>query len=126
MFRSDQASCRRCRVYCDWVIDPVGCLGCDRLYAYDTKDGRRYAGCVERIYAAEVDLAVLEQCAADEQHFGGIRAARVPLPICHAAVEATYPRRLPALGCVNPEFHEPPGGGAFVVTTLDDSSSHDV
>ena len=36
--------------------------------------------------------------------------------ICRAGVDAANPRRLPEIGCVNPEFHEPPGGGAFAVT----------
>ncbi len=113
------ASCRRCRVYCDWVIDPVGCLGCSRLYAYDARDGRRYAGCVERVHGAEVDLRVLEACAEEERPFGGLRAGRVPLPICRSAVDCAYPRREPDIGCVNPEFHEPPEGGRFVVEVRD-------
>jgi hypothetical protein len=47
--------------------------------------------------------------------FGSIRAARVPLPICAARVDSAYPQRLPEIGCVNPEFHEPPGGGTFTI-----------
>lgn len=117
------SSCRRCRVYCDWVIDPVACLGCSRLYAYDAKDGRRYAGCVEGVHGAEIDVAALEASIADGRPFGGIRAQRLPLPICAAAVDAAYPRRLPEIGCVNPEFHEPPGGGAFTVTVRGDGSA---
>ena len=112
-------SCRRCRAYCDWVVDPVGCLGCARLYAYDARDSRRYAGCVEGVHAAEIDLAVLEACRDEERPFGGIRAVRRPLPICRAHVERAYPQREPEIGCVNPEFHEPPGGGSFSVTVRD-------
>lgn len=115
------ASCRRCRVYCDWVVEPVGCLGCSRLYAYDTRDGRRYVGCVERVHAVEVDLAVLEECAAEGRRFGGLRAERVPLPVCTSGVDRAYPRRVPEIGCVNPEFDEPLEGGRFVVTVRDDA-----
>ena len=111
-----EASCRRCRVYCDWVVDPVACLGCDRLYAYDARDGRRYAGCVEGVHGAEIDLAVLEAHAREGRTFGAVRAARVPLPICAASIDRAYPQRLPEIGCVNPEFEEPPGGGSFTVT----------
>ena len=81
------ASCRRCRVYCDWVVDPLGCLGCARLYAYDARDGRRYAGCVEGVHGAEIDLAVLEEHRRAGRAFGGVRAMRLPLPVCAAAVE---------------------------------------
>ena len=114
-----EGSCRRCRVYCDWVVDPLGCLGCARLYAYDARDGRRYVGCVEGVHGAEVDLAVLEACRDEGRPFGGIRALRAPLPICAAQVERAYPRREPDIGCVNPEFDEPPGGGSFTVTVRD-------
>ncbi|PHX80459.1 MAG: hypothetical protein CK540_07755 [Thermoleophilia bacterium] len=108
------------------MIDPVGCLGCACLYAYDAKDGRRYVGCVERVHASEVDLGVLEQYAAEQRVFGGLRALRVPLPICSAAIDSAYPRRLPEIGCVNPEFYEPPGGGTFVVRAHDEPSQRDV
>jgi len=114
-----EGSCRRCRVYCDWVVDPLGCLGCARLYAYDARDGRRYVGCVEQVHAAEIDLGVLEACRDEGRAFGGVRAVRAPLPVCAAEVERAYPRREPEIGCVNPEFHEPPGGGSFTVTVRD-------
>ncbi len=119
------SSCRRCRVYCDWVVDPVACLGCSRLYAYDAKDGRRYVGCVEGVHRAEVELAALESCLADGRAFGAIRAARVPLAICSARVEAAYPQRLPEIGCVNPEFREPPEGGTFTISVRASASPDD-
>ena len=112
---SRESSCRRCRVYCDWVVDPLGCLGCSRLCAYDAKDGGRYVGCVEGVHLAELALQVLESCVEEGRTYGGNRAARVPLPICAARVDSAYPQRIPEIGCVNPEFHEPPGGGAFTI-----------
>lgn len=118
-----ESSCRRCRVYCDWVVDPLGCLGCARAYAFDAKDGRRYLGCVEGVHGAEIDLVALEASREEGRVFGGIRAARLPLPICTSGIDAAYPQRLPEIGCVNPEFHEPPGGGAFTVSVRGASSS---
>ena len=118
-----EASCRRCRVYCDWVVDPLGCLGCSRLYAYDAKDGRRYVGCVEGVHRAELELQVLEASVEDGRAFGGVRAARLPLSICTAKVDPAYPQRLPDIGCVNPEFHEPPGGGTFTISVRGASSA---
>lgn len=118
-----EASCRRCRVYCDWVVDPLGCLGCSRLYAYDAKDGRRYVGCVEGVHLAELELQVLEASVEEGRAFGGVRAARLPLPICSATVDPAYPQRLPEIGCVNPEFHEPPGGGTITISVRGASSA---
>ena len=36
---------------------------------------------------------------------------------------AAYPRRLPEIGCVNPEFHEPPGGGVFTFSVRADDGA---
>lgn len=113
------ASCRTCRVYCDWVIEPIGCLGCDRLYAYDGANGRRWVGCLERVFDAEIDLRALEEVATRGEAFGALRAARVPLERCRGSVEQAYPRRRPAIGCVRPEFAEPPGRDAFAVSLRD-------
>ena len=115
-------SCRLCRAYCDWVVDPGGCIdtGCASLYAYDDSDGRRIVGCVERVFAAELDLTVVGRIrAAEGGRFGMLRAARRPLPVCRAGVERAYTRRLPVIGCINPEFAEPHDGPAFRVVTAD-------
>jgi hypothetical protein len=116
-------SCRLCRAYCDWVVEPGGCVdrGCPSLYAYDDAGGRRIIGCVERVFTAELDLAVMERvrAAAPDRRFGGLRAARRPLPVCRAEVQRAYVRRLPVIGCVNPEFAEPHDGPAFRVVAAD-------
>ena len=107
-------SCRLCRAYCDWVVDPLGCLdaSCPNLYAFDDRSGRRVVGCLERVYEAQLDLASIEEL---RDGTAALRALRRPLPICRAHAERTYPRRLPAVGCVNPEFAEPTDRPAFRV-----------
>lgn len=117
---SGDTGCRRCRVYCDWVIDPVGCLGCSRLYAYDAADGRRWAGCIERVFESELDLGLIERARADGARFGALRCTRAPLPVCRAGVERAYPQRRPPIGCVNPEFAERAGSAPFAVTARPD------
>ena len=112
-------SCRLCRAYCDWTIDPSACVdaACPNLYAYDDDAGRRIVGCVERVFAAEIDLEVFERVRAENRgRFGLLRADRRPLPICRASVERAYADRLPAIGCVNPEFAEPVDGEPFRIT----------
>ena len=117
----DRVSCRRCRVYCDWTVDPSACVArsCSNLYAYDGPDGRRWVGCLERVFAADVELAPLVEAVAERRRFGSLRCSRAPLEICPAGVERAYERREPALGCVNPEFAEPPGGDSFRVVAAD-------
>ena len=112
-------SCRLCRVYCDWVIEPDGCqaIGCPNLYAYDDVEGRRVIGCVAGVFRAELDRDAMERVRAEQGgRFGALRAVRRPLPVCRAAVERAYPARLEAIGCVNPEFAEAHAGPAFRVS----------
>jgi hypothetical protein len=111
-------SCRLCRAYCDWVVDVASCVdrACPNLYAYDDHEGRRIVGCVEKVFDAELDLVAMARARAElNGRFGALRAARRPLPICSASVERAYDRRLPAAGCVNPEFAEPHDGPPFRV-----------
>ncbi len=123
MARSDKpasvGSCRLCRAYCDWVIDPVVCIEtpCPNLYAYDDLAGRRIVGCVERVFDAELDLEAFEDARrASKTTLPGLRAVRRPLPVCGSRVLMTYERRLPEAGCVNPEFAEPTSGETIRVT----------
>ncbi len=114
-----EGSCRYCRVYCDWVIDPAGCedTGCANLYGYDDSEGNRVLGCLAGVFRAELDQRTLAQVRAENGgRFGALRAVRRPLPICRAVVERAYPARLEAVGCLNPEFAEAHAGPAFRVT----------
>ena len=87
--------CRRCRVYCDWVVEPTACVEreCVNLYAVEASDGHRYVGCMMRIFGPEIDADQLERAHARRQAFGGLRCLREPLPICRAGVERAYPQR---------------------------------
>ncbi len=98
-------------------MQPQACVEreCPNLYAYDASDGRRYIGCVQRVYAAEIDLAGLLAATSGGQRFGGLKCVRPPLPVCSAAVERAYERRVPDVGCVNPEFGERAGTESFRV-----------
>ena len=112
-------SCRLCRAYCDWTVDPTACVdaACPNLSAYDDERGRRIVGCVERVFTAEIDLEAFERVReANRGRFGLLRAGRRPLPICRASVERAYADRLPPVGCVNPEFAEPVDGEPFRIT----------
>ena len=64
--RVDAAECRRCATYCDRVIAPASCVaaGCTFLYTYDDPlSGRRYMGCLQKVFATEMAQEVIEKRA---------------------------------------------------------------
>lgn len=110
-------SCRLCPVSCERVVEPAGCLesGCHRLYSH-VRDGRTWVGCAEGVYDVEVDLDGLRRLQRTAAGFGGLRAARRPLPICRAGVERTFAHR-GAPACVNPGFLLSGSDASYTVTT---------
>lgn len=83
---------------------PVGCLesGCSRLYSHED-GGRTWIGCLEGVFRVEIDLEGFRRLQRTAAGFGGLRAAREPLPICRCAVEHTFEHRSDG-PCVNPDF----------------------
>jgi len=80
------------------------------MYAYE-EFGHTYIGCMQRVYAVEIDLEMLREAEARHEGFGAMRTTRAPLPMCRVEVEECYgEERSGELGCVNPEFHELPVG----------------
>ena len=46
-------------IFCDKLVDPAGCIeiGCRYLYTYeDQLSGRRFIGCVNKVFKGEIDL----------------------------------------------------------------------
>jgi hypothetical protein len=97
--------CRLCRSFCDKLVEPRGCveLRCPFLYSYvDTLNGRQYVGCMQEVFAAEIELdAVLRPGG-----FGGVKMTGPPLPQCQFSVERAYEGEGPAFECVNPRFFD--------------------
>lgn len=87
------------------MIEPRGCveMRCRFLYSYvDMLTGDQYVGCMQEVYAAEVELdAVLEPGG-----FGGVKMTGAPLPQCQFAVERAYEGSGPSYDCVNPRFFD--------------------
>ncbi|HWH14568.1 MAG TPA: hypothetical protein VNT51_07465 [Miltoncostaeaceae bacterium] len=105
--RGPAGSCRMCPVSCDRVVYPSGCVeaGCTRLYTYDTDDGRRVMGCMEKVYRVEIDVEAFQALQRTRAGFGALRVWREPLAVCRCAVEPTFVHR-PHGACVNPAFRE--------------------
>ena len=104
-----QASeCRRCRAFCDKLIEPRGCieLGCRFLYSYeDELTGGRFMGCLRKVFRAEIDVDMFELAEADgrlrRNQDDGRAAAAVPVP-----GRAGLRGRRPGYACVNPRFFD--------------------
>jgi len=102
--RGGVASCRKCPVYCERVVQPAGCFeaGCPMLYSYD-EDGRRYFGCMQRVFDVEVDMRRFRDLERTRSGFGGLLLAREPLPVCRVGLEQSHPDRADG-PCRDPEF----------------------
>jgi hypothetical protein len=100
--------CRRCRTFCDKLVEPRGCieLGCRYLYMYsDPLSGARYMGCMRKVFGAEIDVDLFAAAERDGG-FGGIKMTGDPLPQCQFRVEPCYEGSGPAFECVNPRFFD--------------------
>jgi hypothetical protein len=100
--------CRRCRTFCDKLIEPRGCieLGCRYLYSYhDPLSGGRYMGCMRKVFRAEINIDLFED-AERTGGFGGIKMTGQPLPQCQFRVEPSYEGAGSAFACVNPRFFD--------------------
>ena len=103
-----QGECRRCRTFCDKLVEPRGCveMRCSYLYSYsDPLSGNRYMGCMRKVFGAEIDLEMFELAEATGG-FGGIKMTGDPLPHCQFKVEPCYEGDGPAFACVNPRFFD--------------------
>ena len=109
--RSEANECRQCATFCDRVIAPATCVAdrCPNLYAYDDPlNGRRYMGCVQQVFASEIDVELFEQAERTRHGFGTVRLAAAPLERCRFTVEQAYDGYTEAFDCVNPDFFRKP------------------
>jgi hypothetical protein len=100
--------CRRCRTFCDKLIEPRGCLElrCSYLYSYfDHLSGRTYMGCMRKVFKGEIDIEAFE-AAERNGGYGGIKMTGDPLPQCQFRVEPAYEGGGPGFECVNPGFFD--------------------
>jgi hypothetical protein len=116
--RTQAGECRQCRSFCDKLIEPRGCveMRCRFLYSYvDMLNGNQYVGCMQEVYAAEVELeAVLEPGG-----FGGVKMTGDALPQCQFTVERAYEGSGPSYDCVNRRFFDCSDAGAEGLRAFD-------
>ena len=114
--------CRQCCGFCDKVVHPAGCLemNCPFLYTYeDERAGRRYMGCLQKVFAVEIDVDLFAKAQRSRQGFGGVKAMREPLPMCPFSVERSYEGTGDAFDCVNQRFFDAADSGPGSYRALD-------
>ena len=121
--RSEANECRRCATFCDRVIAPAACVAdaCPNLYAYDDPlSGRPFMGCLQKVFATEIDVELFEDAERNRPGFGAVRLANPPLARCRFTVEqAVEAVRDDDHRCVNKRFFDWPDSAADAVRAFD-------
>jgi hypothetical protein len=121
--RTEINECRRCSTFCDRVIAPATCVAdsCPNLYAYDDPlTGRRYMGCVQQVFATEIDVEMFREAERTRAGFGTVRLANAPLRRCRFSVEQAYEGHgLADYQCVNKRFFDWPDEAPDAVRAFD-------
>jgi hypothetical protein len=114
---TEATECRQCCAFCDKTIEPRGCIemNCPFLYTYeDDASGRSYMGCLNKVFGVEIDIDMFQRAERTRAGYGGVKAAREPLPMCPFSVERSYEGTGAAFDCVNQRFYDAsesdPGG----------------
>jgi hypothetical protein len=118
--RTDVSECRRCATFCDRVIRPSSCVaaGCPALYHYDDPlTGRRYMGCLHKVFATEIDVELFRAAEKTKGGFGAVKLAGAPLRRCQFQVERAF--ELSACDCVNRRFFDSPDEAPDAVRAFD-------
>ena len=113
--------CRRCRGFCDKLIEPRGCieLGCRYLYSYeDQLTGGRFMGCLQKVFRAEIDVDMFHLAEAGGG-YGGVKMSGEPLPHCPFTVERSYEGAGRSFACVNPRFFDCSDAGPEGIRAFD-------
>jgi len=121
--QTDANECRRCSTFCDRVIAPAACVAqeCPFLYSYDEPlSGRRFMGCMHKVFATEIDVELFRAAERTKLGFGTVRLANAPLRRCRFEVEQAYDGRgLDAYRCVNKRFYDWPDGAPGAIRAFD-------
>jgi hypothetical protein len=111
--------CRQCTTFCDRVIKPATCIasGCPSLYQYDDPlTGRRYMGCLHKVFATEIDIELFHEAEKTRSGYGAVKLAAAPRERCAFSVERAFPA---FDDCVNRRFSDWPDAAPGAVRAFD-------
>ena len=74
----------------------------------DEVTGRRFMGCLNKVFKVEIDVELFRQAERTRHGFGGVRLTGTPLPQCRVGVDRAYDGYGEPFECVNPRFFDPP------------------
>jgi hypothetical protein len=120
--RTEVTECRQCSTVCDRVISPATCVaaGCPALYQYDEPaSGRRYMGCLHKVFATEIDVALFEAAERTRAGYGAVKLARAPLRRCAFHVERAFDWGELNAPCVNRRFFDFEDAGRDAIRAFD-------
>ncbi len=120
--RTEVTECRQCGTVCDRVIQPASCVAaaCPALYQYDEPlTGRRFMGCLHKVFATEIDVELFRAAERTKLGFGAVKLARAPLRRCAFEVERAFAWREPVDGCRNRRFFDWPDAGSDAIRAFD-------
>ena len=82
-------------------------MGCPFLYSYEEiSTGRRFMGCMNKVFTAEIDLDMFILTDRGKGGYGGVKMSNDPMPQCQFTVEKAYEGVGPAYECVNKRFFD--------------------
>ena len=117
--RTELNECRQCSTVCDRVIHPSSCVAaaCPALYHYDDPlSGRRYMGCLHKVFATEIDVAMFEEAERTRSGYGAVKLAGAPRERCAFSIERAFPD---FDDCVNRRFFDWPEAAPGAVKAFD-------
>jgi hypothetical protein len=117
--RAEANECRRCSAFCDRVIAPATCVAseCPNLYAYDDPlSGRRYMGCVQGVFATEIDVELFAEAERSRAGFGVVKLAGQPRERCNFQIERAFAE---GGDCVNRRFFDWPDSAGDAIRAFD-------
>ena len=117
--RTKANECRQCSTFCDRVIKPSSCVAanCPALYQYDDPlSGRRYMGCLHKVFATEIDVELFAEAEKTRAGFGVVKLAGHPRERCAFQIERAFDEEG---GCVNRRFFDWPEAAPGAVRAFD-------
>jgi hypothetical protein len=120
--RTEFTECRQCSTFCDRVIHPSSCVAaaCSALYQYDDPlSGRRYMGCLHKVFATEIDVGLFDAAERTRAGYGAVKLAGAPLRRCAFSVERAFEWGELSDHCVNRRFFDWPDTGGEGIRAFD-------
>jgi len=121
--QTESNECRRCSTFCDRVIQPASRVAAACVFLYEFDDplsGQRYMGCLQKVFASEIDVELFESAERTRAGFGAVKLTGTPLRRCAFEVERAYAgTSSEGSRCSNRRFFDAPDAGSDAIRCFD-------